>query len=195
MKNNAYEKICRVVFLAALLQIPGCSENVREQSADTITGHTVHVATPDKQGLAWFAPELHSSQYRTLFFGYDTLAYRLAAPEGPGNNFSLLIKANYGGNIRHYGFAKATDGSSRIIKQQKHNAERCQLFNSLISSCLYEDWFSLALSRADLEPALKTGLRLQLMSQSQTYEDIDLPASYIQGFLKAFENGSSKSGH
>ena len=194
MKNNVYEKFCQAVFFAVILQIAGCSENVREESTNLISEQTKHVATADKQGLTWFAPELHSSRYRTLFFGYDTLDYRLAAPENPGSNtVSLLFEASYGGDLRHYDFAKGTDGTSRAISQQQHQAERCQLFNNLISSCLYKDRFSVALSRADLEQASKTGLQLQLTSESQTYEQIDLPTNYIQGFLKALENTASKA--
>jgi len=193
MKNKVYEKFCLTLFLTAILQIPACSETVREAPANLITEQTAHVTAPDKQGLTWFAPELHSSRYRSLFFGYDTLDYRLAAPENPGSShFSLLFKANYGGEIRHYDFAKETNETSRAVNQQNHRAERCQLFNNLIASCLYEDRFSLALSRADLDQASKTGLQLLLMSKSQTYERIDLPATYVRGFLEAIENTATK---
>lgn len=81
-----------MAFLAAILHISGCTENIREAPANIITKATEHFAAPDDQGLAWFAPELHSSHYRTLFFGYDTLDYRLAAPgQADGNNVSLLL--------------------------------------------------------------------------------------------------------
>jgi hypothetical protein len=193
MINNGYEKFFHAAFLATILQISGCSENVREAPASIITEHTTHVATPNKQGLTWFAPELHKSQYRTLFFGYDTLDYRLAAPEAPdSNSFRLIIKANYGGNIRHYDFAKGADEASHAINLLQHDTERCQLFNSMISSCLYQDRFSLTLSRSDLEQARVSGLQLLLTSKSQSYEHIDVPATYIQGFLKAVEGIASK---
>lgn len=188
MKISDYKKPFVMAFLAAILHISGCTENIREAPANTITKAIEHLATPDDKGLAWFAPELHNSQYRTLFFGYDTLDYRLAAPEhADGNNISLLFNVNYGGNVRHYDIAKAVEGTSHTIQQQKHHAVRCQLFNSLISSCLYEGQFSLTLSRSDLAQISKNGLQLQSINGSQRYEHIDLPAEYIQGFLNAIK--------
>lgn len=194
LKNIAIRNFCNAVFLAAILHVSGCAENVREESADTIAERVNHVSTPDKQGLTWFAPELHMSHYRTLFYGYDTLDYRLAAPEYPetttNDGFHLLIDASYGGNLRHYDFARLADGSTRVISHHQHVTERCQIFNSLISSCLYRDRFSLNLSRYELENARVAGLQLLLTAGAQHYERIDLSSNYIQGFLKAIENGS-----
>ena len=185
MKINAYKKSFVLAFVMALLHIVGCTENIREAPANLITKSTEHQATPDDKGLAWFAPELHTSQYRALFFGYDTLDYRLAAPEhADGDHVSLLFKVSYGGNIRHYDIANAADGTRHAIKQQNHHAVRCQIFNSLILSCLYEGQFSLALSRADLAQISKAGLQLQSKNGYQ-YEHIDLPMDYVQGFLNA----------
>ena len=81
MKHSAIRNVCNVVCLAAIIQILGCAENVREESSDTIAGSVKHVSRPEKQALTRFAPVLHQSQYRTLFYGYDTIDYRLAAPE------------------------------------------------------------------------------------------------------------------
>ena len=199
MKNIAIRNFCNAAFLAAIMHVSGCAENVREESADTIAGRVKHLSTPDKQGLTWFAPELHMSHYRTLFYGYDTIDYRLAAPEYPktttNDGFRLLIDASYGGNIRHYDFARLADVSTRAISHRQHDTERCQVFNSLISSCLYRDRFSLNLSRSDLENARVVSLQLLLTSGAQHYERIDLPSNYIQGFLKAIENFESKQVH
>jgi hypothetical protein len=76
------------------------------------------------------------------------------------------------------------DGQSRPLSHQRHIAERCQLFNSLISSCIYQDLLSLDLAAADLAQARQTGLHLQLASATLRYETLDLPANYIQGFLQ-----------
>ena len=199
MKHSAIRNVCNVVCLAAIIQILGCVENVREESSDTIAGSVKHVSRLDKQALAWFAPALHQSHYRTLFYGYDTIDYRLAAPEYPeiltNDGFRLLIDASYGGDVRHYDFARLADDTTRVINHYQHDIERCQVFNSLISSCLYRDRFSLALSRSDLENARATGLQLLLTSGAQHYERIDLPSNYIQGFLKAIENSKSKQVH
>ncbi|WP_156829904.1 hypothetical protein [Methylovulum miyakonense] len=178
-----------MAFLAATLHISGCAENIREAPANIITNYTEHLAAPDDKGFAWFAPELHNSHYRPLFFGYDTLDYRLAAPEhADGNNVSLLFKVSYGGDVRHYDITKDAEGTSHTIKQLKHHAVRCQLFNSLISSCLYEGQYSLTLSRSDLEQISKAGLQLQSINGSQLYEHIDLPKDYVQGFLNAIHS-------
>ena len=199
MKNSAIRNVCNAAFLAAIIQVIGCVENVREASPDTIAGRGKHVSRLNKQNLTWFAPELHQSHYRTLFYGYDTIDYQLAASEYPetkmNNGFRLLIDANYGGNIRHYDFAKLADESTRVINHYQHDTVRCQMFNSLISSCLYRDRFSLNLSRSDLENARVSGLQLLLTSRAQHYERIDLPSNYIQGFLKAIKNSESKQVH
>ena len=198
MKHGAIRNFCNVAFLAAIIQV-GCVENVRDESPDAIAGSVKHDSRLDKQDLTWFAPELHLSHYRTLFYGYDTMDYRLAAPEYPqtktNDGFRLLIDASYGGDIRHYDFARLADDTTRVINHHQHDIERCQVFNSLISSCLYRDRFSLNLSQSDLQNARVSGLQLLLTSGAQHYERIDLPSNYIQGFLKAIENSESKQGH
>ena len=199
MKNSVIRNVGNAVFLAVIIQVTGCAENVREESPDTIAGSVKHVPRLDKRDLTWFAPELHLSHYRTLFYGYDTIDYRLAAPEyhetKKNDDFRLLIDANYGGNIRHYDFARMADESTRVINHYQHDTERCQIFNSLVSSCLYRDRFSLHLSRSDLENARVAGLQLLLASGVQHYERIDLPSNYIQGFLKAIETAEFMQAH
>ena len=198
MKHGAIRNCCNAAFLAAIIQV-GCVENVQDESPDAIASSVKHVSRLDKQDLTWFAPELHLSHYRTLFYGYDTLDYRLAASEYPetktNDGFRLLIDASYGGDIRHYDFARLADDTTRVINHHQHDIERCQVFNSLISSCLYRDRFSLNLSRSDLQNARVSGLQLLLTSGAQHYERIDLPSNYIQGFLKAIENSKSKQVH
>jgi hypothetical protein len=147
MEYRVFLNISCAVFVAATIGISGCTQNVREQSPATIADSVKHISRPDQPELSWFAPELHVSHYRTLFCGYDTVDYRLAAPEYPKNKanpvYRLLVDAHYGGNVRHYDFAKMPDVSTREIVHDQHDTERCQIFNSLISSCLYRDRFSL----------------------------------------------------
>jgi hypothetical protein len=196
MKNIAFRKIYKAFFLAVFMLISGCADNIREESADTVAGRVKHVSSSNKQGLAWLAPDLHLSHYRTLFYGYDTVDYRLAAPETTANGgFRLLIDASYGGDVRHYDLARFPDLSTRAISHRQHDVERCQLFNYMISSCLYRDLFSLNLSRSDLENARSSGLQILLSSGKQDYERINLPANYIQGFLKASANYKAKQIH
>jgi hypothetical protein len=196
MKNITMRNFCNIAFLTSIMYISGCAENVREESADTIAERVKHVSTPDKPGLTWFAPELHISHYRTLFYGYNSIDYRLAGPETTTNDGSrLLFDASYGGNIRHYDFARLANESTRVIRHHQHDIERCQLFNRLISSCLFRDRFSLYLFRSDLENARVGGLQLLLTSGAQHYERINLPSNYIQGFLTAIECFESKQIH
>jgi hypothetical protein len=189
INNFCFRNITCAVFLAATIVISGCAQNVRELSSDAIAGIVKHVSRPDLPDLIWFAPELHVSHYRTLFYGYDTVDYRLAAPEHPGakinNGFRLLVDAHYGGNVRHYNFVKMPDASTREVSHKQHDAERCQIFNSLISSCLNRDRFSLNLSKSELELGQTNGIKILLRSEMQEYETLDLPSHYIQGFLKA----------
>ncbi len=199
MNNHPVPSVCPVFWLLWCGLLSACANNVREAPADKVACWVEHSKIPDKQGFSWFAPALHASQYRILFFGYDTLNYRLVAPEPsapePNPGFRLLIDANYGGAIRHYDFAEFSGQSSRALSQQKHIAERCQIFNSLISSCIYRDELSLSLSKAELEQAQVAGLHLLLSSESKPYEQIDLPSNYIQGFLKAIGSAKGTLGH
>ena len=192
MTCSIFLNISCAACVTAAIVISGCTQNIREQSPNTIAGSVKHVSRPDQPELAWFAPKLHISHYRTLFYGYDTVDYRLAAPEHPGNKaspgFRLLIEANYGGNVRHYDFVKMPDASTREVVHDQHDSERCQIFNSLISSCLYRDQFSLNLSQPELESGLANGIHLSFRSETLEYETLDLPSNYIQGFLTAIEN-------
>jgi hypothetical protein len=176
--------------LALMLGVTGCVQNIREQSPDSIAQSvSLATTTKDQNDLVWIGPELHISHYRILFYGYDTVDYRLAAKKysttSLSDSFVLLVDAHYGGDVRHYEIANMPDSASREVNHRQHDVERCQIFNSLISSCLYRDRFSLAFSRAELERAHKDGLQFILASKTQSYERLDLPPAYIQGFLKA----------
>ncbi len=137
----------------------------------------------------WRAPELEVRHYRTLFYGYDTVYYRLAAQKSPsgGLRYQLSIDAHYGGDLRHYEAVKFADGSSRPLDRRQHDTERCQFFNSLVYACLFRDQVRLELSPAELEAAQGNGLRMTLSSAVQDYEAIELPANYIRGFLQAVQ--------
>lgn len=87
------------------------------------------------------------------------------------------------------------DASTREAVHEQHDTERCQIFNSLISSCLYRDRFSLNLSRSELEFGLVKGIQFLFRSETQEYEALDLPSNYIQGFLKAIENSEPQQAH
>jgi hypothetical protein len=197
LKSISIQNFCSTALLSLMIQITGCTDNIREESAVMIAEQVKPMSNPDGRGLTWFAPDLHISHYRTLFYGYDTLKYRLTSPENQeartSEGFRLLIDAAYGGNLRHYDFARWANASTRIIDHLQHVVERCEVFNSLTSSCLYRDRFSLALTRTELEQASLSGLQLVLASDAHPYEQIDLPSNYIQGFLKAIKNHSGST--
>ena len=175
-------------FFGVTIGLSGCTQNVREQSPEAIAQSVTHLpSTPDRTGLTWFGPELHVSHYRTLFYVYDTADYRLGAQERYQSNANdsliLLINARYGGDNRHYEFAMMPNTSNRELNHRQHEAERCQIFNSLISSCLYRDRFSLSFTKAELELALDTGIQFTLASKTQAYEQLDLPPTIYGDFL------------
>ena len=188
----ASPQLSNTLALVIILLLPACTGSVRQATTDTIAEQVKQASMPDKHGVGLLAPELHDSQYRPLFFGYDTTDYRLAAVSGLSGKpdqtlLRLWIDVNYGGNVRHYDFAKFSDKTEYPINHYLHIAERCQLFNSLIASCLYHDQLSLDLTRSDLEKARYSGLKVFLASATLTYQQIELPTNYIQGFLKAID--------
>jgi len=179
---------CRHVCLSLLIfNLLGCSI-FQEEPAGPDESRAMRA--PGAQSSVWLGPKREVSHYRTLFHGYDTVNYRLAAwesgdPEQPFT-FRLLIDAHYGGaRPRHYDLAKWADGSSRATTGHKHEAERCQLFNSMVSACLFHDRAWLELSRDELEDARTAGLTLTLASEAETYERIAIPAADIQSLLDA----------
>jgi len=175
--------------LIVFLGLVGCTGNIRKESSSSIAQSVTHTSMPGGEGLAWVGPELQVQHFRTLFYGHDTVYYRLAAREPsttPGIPvYHMLIDAHYGGNLRHYDVVKFADGTLRPTADHQHGAERCQFFNNLVYACLFRDQVSLSLSRSELEDARANGLQFTLSSGTQDYERIELPANYVQGFLQA----------
>lgn len=173
----------------AIFFLYGCSGSTLNEALHTNKLLVDHYPAPDTRDVTWFAPELHTSRYRTLFYGYDTLDFRLAAKEKPVAkkeiDVRLLFVAHYGGDLRHYDFAQISDTSVRALRSIQHTTERCQLFNYMVSSCLYVDRFELSLSKSDLEKGRIRGLNILLSSKQRNFERITLPSSYILDFLRA----------
>ena len=169
----------------------GCTDNLRDATSVSIAQTVKKSVSTDGKQFQWLAPELQVSHYRTLFYGYDSIYYRLVAQKpsaaDAGYQYQVSIDAHYGGSLRHYDAIRFADGSSRKLGFHSHDTERCQFFNNLVYACLFRDRASLELSRSELEAARLTGLKPTLYSDQQDYETIDLPANYIQGFLQAVE--------
>ena len=182
--------ICRPVCLSLLvLNLLGCSLFQDEPLGPAVL-RAAGTSAPGAPGSVWLGPSRQASRHRTLFFGHDTVSYRLAAWESgdPGKPvvYRLLVDASYGGaKPRHYDLARLADGSTRATLGRKHATERCQLFNSLVSACLFRDLAWLEFSRAELDAAGTEGLALTLASEAETYERVELTAADVRSLLDA----------
>ena len=177
------------ICVAALVSLLGCAVNPREASPDSFAQYVKASVRVVGQDSEWRGPVLQVRHYRTLFYGYDSVDYWLVARKSPTQSdlYELLIRADYGGELRHYDTVKFADGSNRPTINRQHNTERCQFFNNLVYACLFVDQVSVELSQAELVTAKAKGLGLTLSSGMQDYESIDLPAQYLQGFLLGIE--------
>jgi hypothetical protein len=169
----------------------GCADDLRQAAAVDIERTTELTTPPYTAARIWSAPELSVQHYRTLFYGYDTVYYRLIASQANAGEqplqFALDIDAQYGGNERHYQLARLAYGGALPSQHLRHETLRCQFFNNLVSSCLFRDRAEVVLTRAELEAARQSGLVLTLAAANADYEQIDLPAAYVDGFLRAVQ--------
>jgi len=181
-----------VSLLIYLLVSGGCAENIRAASAFDIQKLTTQKTGVDSSQI-WSAPELEQRKFRLSFYGYDTVYYRLETLKNPlvgdAGHYRLIIDANFGtvlgAKIRHYDQAKFADGSILTTEHRQLDTVRCQIFGTMTSACLYRDRAEIELNPAVLAAAQQTGLQLILGSAETDYEQIDLPANYIAGFLQA----------
>ena len=181
----------RMVLISGLFYLSGCTENIREETSAQIQTLVTQTTNSDNS-LIWYAPELQHRQFRLAFYGYDTVAYKLKAiKDQKSTHFRLLLDVNYGANqglkIRHYDQAKLEDGSTLITDNRRLETGRCQFFSTMTFSCLYRDRAEIELNSELLIASKQTGLRLTLGTADLNYEQIDLPANYVQGFLQALQ--------
>lgn len=125
-------------------------------------------------------PVLRTNRWRNLFYGYDSLSYRLVRK---GGSFWLAVAADYGDRARRYFYARISDSASRPLADYQHQKVRCQLFNTLVSACLIRDRFHVPLTKAELIEAQSTGIRITFSTDAQDHETIVIPAAYVQAFL------------
>lgn len=168
----------------------GCATDARQASALQVEQLTSQETVAGER--VWSAPELQVRRFRIQFYGYDTVDYRLTAmqvdPTHGAVAYRLSIDANYGSNSpRGYQSAKTPDGVLTPLSQLRHEALRCQLFGNMSSACLYRDRAALELNAAALQAARRDGMALTLGASDKDYERIDLPADYVDGFLRAVE--------
>lgn len=178
----------KAISLFSIICLAGCATGASTLTAKEVENH-IKVEIMAGGNKVWIAPELQTRHFRTFFYGYDTVYYRLKAnkseklPNDPV--YHLLIDANYGGPERHYVLAKSVEGTSYVSNNLNHEILRCQIFGSMVSSCLYRDRTEVILEGALLETGRHKGLLLTLSSRFADYEQIELPAEYIDGFLQA----------
>jgi len=122
--------------------------------------------------------------------GEDILSYRLSGhADDTGKRVQhhrLDIDSEY--RARHpagYQAARFADGTLRPVAHLRQETERCQEFNSMQSGCTFRDRFDLPLSAEELAAFARTGLSARLVGKSGDLQTIELPAAYIQGYLKA----------
>jgi hypothetical protein len=180
----------KLILWGVLLNLAACTENVREATSLEIAQQIDWKAAADNT-QTWTAPELQVRHFRLMFYGYDTVYYRLKALKSTGasdnTRYFLLIDANYGANPqlkqRNYSLAKLVDGTLLQMSNLDHDTGRCQYFSTMNFACLYRDRGEIELSRGMLEAGRHVGLELALGSADASYEHVDLPAAYVDGFI------------
>ncbi len=169
-----------------LLSLNACSSfDPKQASAQDIAAATSIEPASADNGPTWQAPELVASRYRALFYGYDSVAYRLSAAQnqtaGQTEPYRILLDINYGAKQpRNYQISPAPP-----INHTRQETVRCGVYNNFVSACLYRDRGYIELTAAELQAAASTGLNLQLQASDTQDLSMELPASYISGFLQA----------
>jgi hypothetical protein len=196
MTVNNLSILFRAATLLSLLNLTGCIENIRGASSTEIRQDIAVEVAPDNS-YTWKAPELLVRHFRVTYCGYDRVYYRLSAVKPADSaqelQFRLVIDANYGLNtalkkMHDFNSVKFIDGSTLPITNVNHDVGRCQMFCEMYPACLYRDRADVELSLALLEASRHTGLVLTLASAEKDFEQLDLPAEYIDGFLQAVQN-------
>jgi hypothetical protein len=133
------------------------------------------------------APLLHAQWWRTEFYGYDTVAYRLRQKEGTPGQSELLLEVHYGGSgpdDRALGWPGSEPQPLRVYE---HAADRCQIFGSLQSRCVFGDILGVDLPPGLLEQSRDTGLTVVLLSKKGAEHSLPLPGEYIASYLASLK--------
>ncbi|QFY44458.1 hypothetical protein F6R98_19000 [Candidatus Methylospira mobilis] len=179
------------LFFCALLA-SGCGKaNLRNATPDEIAANTERVATAGGQpGVDYQSPLLTQEHWQVNMGGEDILSYRLSGHADDAGkrvqHHRIDIDSEY--RAKHpagYLDARFADGTLRPIAHLRQETERCQEFNTMQSGCAFRDRFDFPLSEEELAVFAKTGLSARLVGKSGDLQKIELPATYIQGYLKA----------
>ena len=194
-KNGLFGSLMRGVaalFLGSLL-LAGCSKaNLRNAPADEIAVNTTRVAASGQPGIDYQAPLLTQEHWQVDMGGEDALSYRLSGHADMAGSAGRIVRHRLDVDSEYrakhpagYLEVRFADGALRPIANLTHESERCQEFNSLQSGCTFRDRFSISLSTEELAAFAKTGFNARLVAKSGDLQKIELPPSYIQGYLKA----------
>ncbi|QWF71377.1 hypothetical protein KEF85_02490 [Methylomonas paludis] len=185
------------LLLCLAIGVAGCASDLKYQSAAEIEQQTKIEAFPGSPNQILSAPELQVRHFQEFLYGSNSVSYYLTAHKDSrfaGNtSYWLEFDANYGSshsmaNSRRYDMAKTETGLSIPTYHLRHETLRCQEYKGVGDGCLYRDRAEVQLSLADLEAGRHSGLKLILSSANQEYEHIDLPAQYVDGFLRAVQS-------
>jgi hypothetical protein len=139
------------------------------------------------------APLLHVQWWRTEFYGYDTASYRLRQrPDAPARS-ELYLDLRYGGSGADYRVVEPSGSEPRPLRVYRHSAERCQVFGSLQSRCLFHDQAGLDLPPELLEQSRASGLTFALRSKAGGTRELALPGDYIEAYLRLLRQPAVKA--
>lgn len=196
-RNGRYCPINAVVgvLLIAGLSLYGCAKmNLRNAQPDEIAANTSKIVVTGQPGIEFQAPLLTQEHWQMDMGGEDALSYRLSGHSDAVDKpvqYRLDVDSEYRARkSAAYIEVRFADGTTRPIVNLKHEAERCQEFNSLQSGCTFRDRFSFPLSAEELAAFVEKGLQARLVGKAGDLQKIELPPSYIRGYLKAVNSKS-----
>lgn len=128
------------------------------------------------------APRLHAQWWRGEFYGYDEAAYRLRHTAAGDE---LVVDLRYGAASADFRAIDWPGLGIQPLRVLEHSAERCQVFGSLQSRCIYHDVLDLDPPPGALERARAEGVELALLGKAGGRQGLALPGGYIGEFLRA----------
>lgn len=135
------------------------------------------------------APLLHAQWWRTEFYGYDTVAYRLRQKEGVPGGSELFMEVHYGGSGADYRALAWPGAEPQPLRVYEHAADRCQVFGSLQSRCVFGDVLGIDLPPELLEQSCDTGVTVVLLANKGAEHSLALPGDYIASYLAGLRRG------
>lgn len=134
------------------------------------------------------APLLHAQWWRAEFYGYDTVAYRLRQKEGVPGGSELLMEVHYGSSGADYRALAWPGLEPQPLRVYEHAADRCQVFGSLQSRCVFGDILGIDLPPELLEHSPEAGLTAVLHAKQGAEHPLPLPGDYVASYLASLKH-------